>query len=120
MTICKKCSKQYEVNQLSFDSGFCKDCSMYFWELPFKSSPDDEWPFRLLLVLLFVVLLGQMIVLPCLCRMGALKLEAGLYLDAFILVRIIIAKILHTKGKGWLTYVIMLLASFVVIPLVFH
>jgi hypothetical protein len=51
--------------------------------------------------------------------MGEVKILAGLYLDGLILVRLIVARIMGTKGRGWYTYPILIILSFVVIPSIF-
>ena len=120
MSVCQKCSATYSVHPLAFDSGLCKSCKSSFWALPLsKENPNVEWPYRLMFLLVFFTLVAHFMFMPCLCRMGMIKLQAGLYLDILVLLRVLVARIFKTKGIGWYTYPILLLASLFVIPAVF-
>ena len=53
----------------------------------------------------------QILLLPCLCWIGRGKMIFALIFDGLWALRIIVAALLHEKGKGWIFYAILMATS---------
>jgi hypothetical protein len=58
-------------------------------------------------------MLLQLIVLPCLCYAGTLKVSAALIVDALVLARAVLAKARHERDRGWVFYAAL---PFLIVP----
>ena len=58
-----------------------------------------------------LALMLQLIVLPCLCDVGAAKVKFAFVLDVLVAVRVLIAYLGRERGNGWKFYAWLLGAS---------
>jgi len=72
---------------------------------PARSS--REWKYLGVLVALVAGLLLQVLLLPCLCYRGTVKMQIALAADAIVLVRLLVARIRRERGNGWAFYAIL-------------
>ncbi len=66
---------------------------------------------------MFLGLLAQATVLPCLCRAGDIKMGVALGVDVLVMVRTLVAMRIKEQGKGWLFYAALPVAIVPVIEL---
>lgn len=71
------------------------------------------WDYKVLICAYLFSVFLQMMFLPCLCHIGEAKMEFAFLFDGFVLLRIIVAKIINEKNKGWQFYAILMLTSIV-------
>ena len=72
-----------------------------------RSSAEADpkrWPCGKLFVALVIMFVIQMLYLPCLCHIGAIKLEVALYFDALMFLRILVATLMRQRGRDWKIY----------------
>jgi hypothetical protein len=62
------------------------------------------WNTRHLGVCILIALMGQMVVLPCLCAIGTAKMSFALFFDVLVGLRVWIAYRLRETGRGWMFY----------------
>lgn len=72
-----------------------------------------------LIVITVIILMLQMLFLPCLCKIGSAKLTFGLVIDLLVLLRLTVAKNEKETGKVWIFYLLLLLTSPIWIELIF-
>jgi hypothetical protein len=72
--------------------------------LPGKTAARGGWDFTRLAVAFVISILLQMLFLPCLCELGAVKLEFAAMLDLIILFRAGIAYLRREQGRTWMFY----------------
>lgn len=70
-----------------------------------------EWHHLHLLIAWGVGVLGQSIVLPCLCYEGTVKGYVALIFDLLVLARMIVARVLHEQSRGWIFYAVLCYTS---------
>tara|TARA_B100000609_G_scaffold197469_1_gene194912 strand:+ start:789 stop:1091 length:303 start_codon:yes stop_codon:yes gene_type:complete len=82
-------------------------------EVADKSASTEKkgWNYSSLTCALIVGLLAQCVFLPCLCAEGTAKINFAIVFDVLIVLRIILAKILKQRDKGWIFYLIMIYTS---------
>ena len=69
------------------------------------------WNFRHMAAALFVGIVFQALVLPCLCPIGTAKMMFAFVFDALILARTLVAYWRHETGQGWIVYAILCYTS---------
>ncbi len=81
------------------------------------SMPDIEevqregWNYKHIICALIIGLVLQNLFLPCLCQIGMAKITVALIFDGLVVLRIIAAKLLKQKDKGWIFYTVLLYSS---------
>ncbi len=75
-----------------------------------KEAQREGWNYKLLLVAFFYGFIGQMC-LPCLCQVGVAKSTVAFIFDGLFILRIIAARLLKQKDKGWIFYAILVATS---------
>jgi len=61
----------------------------------------------------------QLMILPCMCPIGAAKMQSALILDGLILIRFVGARVFRERNRGWVFYVILCVTSPLWIELAF-
>ncbi|HDZ19869.1 hypothetical protein LCGC14_0562970 [marine sediment metagenome] len=74
-----------------------------------------EWNYKVVLFALAVGWLVQNLLLDCLCDIGQGKMKIATAVDVLILIRILIARLIHERNKGWVFYAAL---PFIVIPVI--
>lgn len=69
------------------------------------------WNYTHLCVALVVGVVVQSLVLTCACYRGSLNMKVAFLFDGLIVLRIIVAKLLKQKDKGWIFYAILIYSS---------
>ena len=64
-----------------------------------------------LVVISVIILIIQMLFVPCLCSIGTAKLTFALAVDLLVLLRLTVAKSEKEIGKVWIFYLLLLLTS---------
>lgn len=77
---------------------------------PSATDPAD-WDYIQLTCALILAFLVQSLFLPCLCRLGTARMQIAIIIDVMVAVRIIVARIRHEQGKGWIFYIVLLYSS---------
>jgi hypothetical protein len=76
-----------------------------------SASLSTGWNYRFLIGCFVVGLLGQTILLPCLCAIGNAKIAFAGVFDILILCRCIIARFRNETGNGWKFYAVLTVTS---------
>lgn len=71
----------------------------------------EGWNYDQLILAFFFAFLAQMLFLPCLCDIGEAKVHFALIFDGLIVLRLIVARLLKQKDRGWIFYAILLYSS---------
>jgi len=69
------------------------------------------WNYKHLACALIIGYLLQSAFLSCLCATGSAKMAMATTFDGLVVLRIIAAKMLQQKDKGWIFYVVLLYSS---------
>ncbi len=76
----------------------------------------EEWNYVAVEVSLFGGLVLQMIVLPCLCYAGTVRMYIAIAVDLLVILRLVIARILRERNRGWIFYAML---PYLIIPIIF-
>ncbi|MBI9018576.1 MAG: hypothetical protein JEZ07_15090 [Phycisphaerae bacterium] len=80
-----------------------------------KGQKGWNWP---AVVSCFVVgLVIQATMLPCMCRIGQIKMTVALMIDLLVVIRLGTAYLRREKGKGWVFYSILCILSGLIVEL---
>lgn len=71
----------------------------------------SNWGFAVLTAALLIGLVGQGMLLPCLCAIGDAKMTVALVFDGLVLVRMLAARWLKERNRGWMFYAILCCTS---------
>ena len=72
----------------------------------------------LMVVTLAVIAMLQIMLLPCACAAGQIKVNAGLTLDGLILARVALAVVRRERNLHWTFYLVLAATSIIWIPMV--
>lgn len=75
------------------------------------SEPAARWNYVWLIMCWIVGFVAQMIYLPCLCAEGQAKVSVALVFDVLVLVRVLLALRRDERGRGWVLYAALCVAS---------
>lgn len=70
-----------------------------------------EWNYRHLICALIVAFVLQNLFLACLCQEGTARVTFALVFDGLVILRIVAARLLNQKDKGWIFYMVLLYSS---------
>ena len=70
-----------------------------------------EWNYAQLALALVVAFVLDAMLLPCMCNIGTAKMQVALVFLALVVLRIVIARLMREKGKGWIFYLVLLYSS---------
>ena len=76
-----------------------------------------NWPIKWLIVSLVILVFLHLLLMPCLCAQGNVKLGTALGLDLMLGLRIVWANIRAERSRMWILYLTIVTASMVWIPL---
>ncbi|MCP4352025.1 MAG: hypothetical protein GY795_41710 [Desulfobacterales bacterium] len=71
----------------------------------------EDWNYKHLCYALIIGFVLQSFFLPCLCQIGEAKIMTAFVFDGLVVMRIIAAKLLEQKGKGWIFYAVLIYTS---------
>lgn len=80
-----------------------------FWYVP---GPGRRvWPMSGCGLMLLIAFLFQMMLLPCLCQAGVVKVNIALAVDAAFVGRVLLARVLRQTNNDWVIYGVILATS---------
>jgi hypothetical protein len=83
--------------------------AMELWYIP---GPGRRvWPLRECGLMLLISFLFQMMLLPCLCAAGDVKVNIALAVDAAFVGRVLLARVLRQTNGDWVIYGVILATS---------
>lgn len=71
------------------------------------SQPVGEWNYKVALICLLGGIILQSIALPCPCYKGIVNMYIAGAVNLLVILRLIIARVIRERGRGWIFYVIL-------------